>query len=181
MKKTVLSLMCAMAAFTGAASAQVSLGAQAGAAAHVDTKPVVQGVQRTSEDVTKTGQRTVDRSTRAVDRSTRSTSRQADNVGRQHVDASAQTSERVDGRNARDGARVSAGTNADLDASGATRHATGSAGNTEHATTGTVRNLDQRAVETTNRAVGNTTGHTRASVDASGSAAAKVKADDRGH
>ena len=181
MKKTMLSLVCAMATFTGVASAQVSLGAQAGAAAHVDTKPVVQGVQRTSQDVTKTTQRTVDGSTRAVDRSTRSASRQADSASRKHVDASAQTSERVDARHTREGARVSAGTSADLDASGAARHATGSAGNAEHATTGTVRNLDQRAVETTNNAVGNTTNHARTSVDASGSAATNVKADDRGH
>ena len=181
MKKTMLSLMCAMAAFTGAASAQVSLGAQAGAAAHVDTKPVAQGVQRTSEDVTSTSQRTIDRSTRAVDRTTRSASRHADNASSERVDASAQTRAGVNDRSARSGTRVSAGTDADLDASGATRRATGSAGNAEHATTGTVRNLDQRAVETTNSAVGNTTNRTRTSVDASGSAATNVKADDRGH
>lgn len=42
-------------------------------------------------------------------------------------------------------------------------------------------NLDQRAVETTNRTVGNTIDHTHASVDASGSAAAGVKTDDRSH
>jgi len=181
MKKTMLSMMCAMAAFTGVASAQVSLGAQAGAAAHVDTKPVVQGVQRTSDDVTNTSQRTVDRSTRAVDRGTRSASRHADNASQEHVDASVQTSAGVNDRSARHGGRVSAGTNADLDTSGATHRATGSADHAEHATTGTVRNLDQRAVETTNSAVGNTTDHTRASVNASGSAATNVKADDRGH
>ena len=134
MKKTMLSMICAMAAFTGVASAQVSLGAQASGAAHVDTKPVVQGVQHTSDEVTNTSRRTVDRSTRAVDRGTRSASRHADNASQEHVDASVQTSAGVNDRGARHDGRVSAGTNADLDA----------------------RN-------------------------ASGSAAANVKADDRGH
>lgn len=181
MKKTVLSLMCAMAAFTGVASAQVSLGAQAGAAARVDTRPAVQGVQRTTQDVTNTSERTVDRSTRAVDRTTRSASRHANNASQERVDASAQTSVGVNDRSARDGARVSAGTNADLDASGASRHATGSADQAEHAGTGVVRNLDQRAVETTNSAVGNASDHASTSVNASGSATTNVKADDRGH